>query len=174
MGGRCDGRTGDLYTASVRVTIDSDQSNEMGVGQDLVGTTCLRADVPMQEKTPYEWHCALGHTNARNIKLLGKDPAHIDTDGPWQVGLFKRPGNISPIPAGSVHFLAITDDFTGYVWVYFYKEKSQFLSCLNHFKALVENQRKDGLKIQRARMDGAKEFSSHEAEALMKERDERQ
>jgi hypothetical protein len=76
MGGRCDGRTGDLYTASVRVTIDSDQSNEMGAGQDLVGTTCLRADeVPMQEKTLYEWHCALGHTNARNIKLLGKDPA---------------------------------------------------------------------------------------------------
>jgi hypothetical protein len=165
---------------------------------------------------PYEWHCALGHTNARNIKLLGKDPAvsgikitggdmppcedcmkgkktvsisrgppaqpttqpleliHIDTDGPWQVGLFKRPGNISPIPAGSVHFPAITDDFTGYVWVYFYKEKSQFLSCLKHFKPMVENQRKDGLKIQRARMDGAKEFSSHEAEALMKERDERQ
>jgi hypothetical protein len=99
---------------------------------------------------------------------------HIGTDGPWQVGSLKRPGNISPIPAGSVHFLAITDDFTGYVWVYFYKEKSQFLSCLKHFKPMVENQRKDGLKIQRARMDGAKEFSSHEAEALMKERDERQ
>jgi hypothetical protein len=49
MGGRgCDGRTGDPYTASVRVTIDSDQSNEMGAGQDLVGTTCFRADVPTQ------------------------------------------------------------------------------------------------------------------------------
>jgi hypothetical protein len=49
MGGRCDSRTGDPYTASVRVTIDSDQSNEMGAGQDLVGTTCFRADVPTQE-----------------------------------------------------------------------------------------------------------------------------
>jgi hypothetical protein len=49
MGGRCDGRTGAPYTGSVRVTIDSDQSNEMGAGQDLVGTTCFRADVPEQE-----------------------------------------------------------------------------------------------------------------------------
>jgi hypothetical protein len=86
-------------------------------------------------------------------------------------GSLKRPGNISPIPAGTVHFLALTDDFTGYVWVYLYKEKCQFLSCLKDFKALVENQRKDGLKIQRVRMDGAKEFSSHEAEAFLKEAD---
>jgi hypothetical protein len=76
---------------------------------------------------------------------------HIDTDGPWQVGSFRRPGNISPIPPGSVHFLALTDDFTGYVWAYFYKEKSQFLSCLKHYKVLVENQRKDRLKIELSR-----------------------
>jgi transposase InsO family protein len=104
------------------------------------------------------------HPTTQPLELI-----HIDTDGPWQVGSLKRPGNISPIPAGSVHYLALTDDYTGYVWVYFYKEKSQFMTCLRNFKALVENQRNDGLKIQRIRMDGAKEFSSAEADAFMKE-----
>jgi hypothetical protein len=64
MGGRCDGRTGDPYTASVRVTIDSDQSNEMGAGQDLVGTTCFRADVPTQVDDT----CLLADVSARELE----------------------------------------------------------------------------------------------------------
>jgi hypothetical protein len=66
MGGRCDGRTGDplAYTASVRVTIDSDQSNEMGAGQDLVGTTCFRADV----STQVDDTCLLADVSAQELE----------------------------------------------------------------------------------------------------------
>jgi hypothetical protein len=56
LGGRCDNRTDDLYTASVRVTIDEDESNAIEAlsHQDLDGNTCLRAEVPEQGKTLYE------------------------------------------------------------------------------------------------------------------------
>jgi hypothetical protein len=169
----------------------------------------IAAPITTETKSLYEWHCALGHTNIKNIKLLGNSPdcgikvkgggemplcemcilgkqhtriskgptkpttqplesIHIDTDGPWQVGSLHSPGKFSPIPSGSVHYLALTDDYTGYVWTYFYKERSQFIECLKDFKQLVENQRKDGLKIQRMRMDGAKEFQSSDVEALCK------
>jgi transposase InsO family protein len=118
--------------------------------------------------------CILGKQHTRKGDGPGKPTTqpleliHVDTDGPWQVGSFRQPGSIAPIPPGSVHYLALTDDYTGYVWTYFYKERSQFLTCVKHFKALVENQRKDNLKIQRFRMDGAKEFQSADVEMLFK------
>jgi hypothetical protein len=145
----------DLYLGDVAVSYTETKNSKSD--NDVVMTA---AKVPTKAKSLYEWHCALGHTNIKNVKLLGntsdsgikvngggemalcetcilgkqhtrisKGPTkpttqpleliHIDTDGPWQVGSLHSPGKFSPIPSGSVHYLALTDDFTGYVWTYF-------------------------------------------------------
>jgi hypothetical protein len=97
MGGRCDGRTGDPYTASVRVTIDSDQSNEMGAGQDLVGTTCLRADVSAQELE--DDTCPLADVSAQELGddtcLLADVSAQEDDTACWLTSPRKK--TIQPV-----------------------------------------------------------------------------
>jgi hypothetical protein len=57
----------DLYFADF--TVSYSQAEDV----DTVMAASVQSDtVSTKSKTLYEWHCALGHTNVKNIKLLGK------------------------------------------------------------------------------------------------------
>ena len=56
--------------------------------------------------------------------------------------------------AGSHYVLTFIDDYTRKTWVYFLKQKSEVFEKFCHFKALVENQSGQHIKILRTDRGG--------------------
>ena len=81
----------------------------------------------------------------------GKTPleiVHSDLCGPMQ----------TPSLASSHYMLTFIDDYTRKTWVYFLKYKSEVFEKFFHFKALVENQ--SGQHIKVFRIDRGGEYIS--------------
>jgi hypothetical protein len=57
----------DLYYADVVVSYTK-------TGESDNDVVMIAAPITTETKSLYEWHCALGHTNIKNIKLLGNSP----------------------------------------------------------------------------------------------------
>ena len=75
---------------------------------------------------------------------------HSDISGPVQTMSI----------GGCKYFLTFIDDYSRKTWVYFLKHKSNAFSCLQQFKALVENQSGHHIKILRTDRGG--EYVSNE------------
>lgn len=69
--------------------------------------------------------------------------------------------------AGSRYFLLLTDDYSRMSWVYFLKLKSETFASFKKFKALVENQ--VGNKVRVLRTDRGGEFLSQEFKVFCEE-----
>ncbi|KAH0647717.1 hypothetical protein KY290_033702 [Solanum tuberosum] len=76
------------------------------------------------------------------------------------------PMNIESL-ASSRYFLLLTDDYSGISWVYFLKLKSETFASFKKFKALVENQ--VGNKVKVLRTDRGGEFLSQEFKLFCEE-----
>ena len=78
---------------------------------------------------------------------------------------------ISPLPipsyGGSRYVLTFIDDFSRFYWVYFLKLKSEVFETLKIWKALVENQ--SGNKIKIIRTNNGKEYVSKNLQHLCEE-----
>ncbi len=68
---------------------------------------------------------------------------------------------------GGEYFLTFTDDRTRYTWVYILKTKDQVFDCFLKWKALVERQSKQKLKILRT--DNGGEYTSNKFEGYLRE-----
>ena len=75
---------------------------------------------------------------------------HSDICGPMQTSSM----------GGCNYFLIFIDDYSRKTWVYFLKHKSDAFSCFQQFKALVENQSGQCIKILRTNRGG--EYVSNE------------
>jgi len=67
----------------------------------------------------------------------------------------------TPSVAGNQYFLTFIDDFTRKTWVYFLNNKSEGFENFRNFKALVENQSGQHIKVLRNDRGGdyiSKEF----------------
>jgi hypothetical protein len=73
-----------------------------------------------------------------------------------------------PIPSlgKSVHYVSFIDDFSRNTWIYFLRKKSEAFDKFKEFKALVENQTKNKIKV--LRIDNGGEFSENEFEEFCK------
>lgn len=61
---------------------------------------------------------------------------------------------------GNCYFLAFTDEFTRYVWIFHIERKSEVFTQLKKFKFHVEKQ--IGCKLKKLRTDGVGEYTSRE------------
>ena len=66
----------------------------------------------------------------------------------------------------SVYYVSFIDEFSRNTWIYFLKKKSEVFDRFKEFKALVENQTKNKLKVLRT--NNAGEFYSKEFEEFCK------
>lgn len=72
-------------------------------------------------------------------------------------------GPISPpTPSGNKYVFLLVDDFSRTIWAFLLKTKYQSLEAFKNFKALVEKEASDTIKI--LRMDRGVEFTSNEFE----------
>ena len=62
------------------------------------------------------------------------------------------------------YFILFIDDFTRMTWVYFMRHKSEVSSIFKRFKAMVENQSDEKIKILRS--DRGTEYNSNEFETF--------
>ena len=84
------------------------------------------------------------------------DLVHSDVFGPTKVSSL---GNY-------VCYVSFIDDFSRNTWIYFLKNKSEVFDRFKEFKALVENQIENKIKVLRIDNDG--EFCKKEFEELFK------
>ena len=77
---------------------------------------------------------------------------HTDVCGPMQ----------GPSLNNNRYFILFIDDFTRMTWVYFMRHKSEVSSIFKRFKAMVENQSDEKIKILRS--DRGTEYNSNEFE----------
>ena len=63
---------------------------------------------------------------------------------------------------GKKYILVIVDDFSGYTWVGYLREKSDAYSCFKTICVRIQNEK--GLTIVRVRSDRGKEFENSEIE----------
>lgn len=164
-------RSGKLYTLIFR--------------NDSQVESCNIADIS-------DWHIRFAHQNFphvksfldnRNIKyttkntfcnecLLGKqhrvsykasssrvnsitELIHADLCGPIEVTSI----------GGSRYFLLLTDDFSGYKFVFFLKNKNEVFKCLENFIKLIQNQTDKMIKILRT--DNGLEFCNSDIKKLL-------
>ena len=107
--------------------------------------------------------CTLGK-QARKPHFLSEKPKeeepglmiHSDVCGPINV----------ESPSGTRYFLLFKDDCTGYRTIYFLRHKSEVLSKLKEYEALVERQTNNRIKILRT--DNGKEYVSNEFQEFLK------
>ena len=81
---------------------------------------------------------------------------HNDVFGPMKV----------PSLGKSVYYVSFIDDISRNTWIYFIKKKSEFFDMFKEFKALVENQIENKIKVLRA--DNGGEFCIKEFEEFCK------
>ena len=65
-----------------------------------------------------------------------------------------------------VYYVSFIDDFSRNTWIYFLKKKSEVFDKFKEFKALVENQTENKIKVLRT--DNGGEFCSKEFEEFCK------
>ncbi|KAL8162558.1 hypothetical protein V2J09_014047 [Rumex salicifolius] len=119
------------------------------------------------------WHCRLGHMSEKGMKVLcskdllpGLKSAKI---GLCEDYIFeKQKRNFEEAEAGvssqqsmglafvkslsgASYYMTLIDDFTGKIWVYFLKQKSDAFDSFRKWKVLVENE--TSLKIKCFRSD---------------------
>ena len=68
---------------------------------------------------------------------------------------------------GYLYYLTFTDDYSRKTWIYFLKKKDEVFSLFRHFKALIENQTENKIKI--LRIDNGTEYESNEFHGFCKE-----
>ena len=77
---------------------------------------------------------------------------HSDVFGPVLV----------PSPGKSMYYVSFIDDFSRNTWIYFLRKKSEVFDRFKEFKALVENQTENKIKVLRT--DNGGEFCKKEFE----------
>jgi transposase InsO family protein len=82
---------------------------------------------------------------SRASKLLGL--VHFDVWGPTQIPSF----------GGAKYFLTFIDDFSKKTFCYFLKNKSEYFIKFQEFKAFIESQIKNKIKVLRS--DNGSEFT---------------
>jgi hypothetical protein len=93
-----------------------------------------------------------GATRAKGILEL----IHSDVFGPVPV----------PSLGKSVYYVSFIDDFSRNTWIYFLRKKSKVFDKFKEFKALVENQTENKIKVLRT--DNGGEFYRNEFEEFCK------
>jgi hypothetical protein len=66
----------------------------------------------------------------------------------------------------SMYYVSFIDDFSRNTWIYFLRNKSEVFDKFKEFKALVENQTKNKIKVFRT--DNGGEFCKNEFEEFRK------
>ncbi|WJX77910.1 hypothetical protein P8452_61178 [Trifolium repens] len=148
---------------------------------------------PNELNPSYLWHCRLGHINERRISKLHKDGLldsfdyeSYDTCRSCLIGKMTKtpftgigvrandllalihtdvcgPLNI-PARGGFSYFIAFTDDFSRYGYVYLMKHKSESFEKFKEFKNEVQNQLGKNIKTLRSDRGGeylSIEFNDH-------------
>lgn len=71
---------------------------------------------------------------------------------------------LPPTPVGNMYFFLLVDDYSKIMWVYLLKEKREALEAFKKFKALVEKERNQSIKVFRTDRGG--KFTSREFESF--------
>jgi hypothetical protein len=78
---------------------------------------------------------------------------------------------MGPFPHPSIRkerfFVIFVDDFSRFTWIYFLRKKSEVFQHLKDFKALVETQYGDKIKVLRT--DNRGEYVNHEIHNIFHE-----
>ena len=107
-------------------------------------------------------NCVYGKQNRVSYPSGGKREKHIielvhsDVFGPMKV----------PSLGKSMYYVSFIDDFSRNTWIYFLKKKSKVFDKFKEFKALVENQTENKIKVLRT--DNGGEFCNKEFEEVYK------
>jgi hypothetical protein len=81
---------------------------------------------------------------------------HSDVFGPMSVPSLEK----------SMYYVSFIDDFSRKTWIYFLRNKSKVFDRFKYFKALVENQTEQRIKVMRT--DNGGEFCGNEFEEFGK------